>query len=269
MYSGRSSDRSERFGRRARGKTQKRDSSVRRIIGARKEHEHEPAERIHRSPVRYDPVRRDPDVEEADHSRNSLRLRDQRVRLCGAQTSRVRGTESRPEAEKPLQGLFPGSSFHRLSTTRSNANRIRLRPFPPGAGQGPVLRALSNSIVETRTVRISFGEPGCRDALGSRIGTTVESVDVRDSDRIELRLGPEAQDSARSREQNGPRMGSLHAGSRYCQTCGLSRIRRRSSGLPFARCHRRTERHPEPLLQGARRESFASASRPCRAACTP
>lgn len=51
---------------------------------------------------------------------------------------------------------------------------------------GPILRALSNPIIESSGSRLTFGEPGSRDALCSLIGTEVEAIDVREGDAIEI-----------------------------------------------------------------------------------
>jgi hypothetical protein len=56
---------------------------------------------------------------------------------------------------------------------------------------GPVLRALSNPIVDAAGVRLQFPEPGSRDALCLLIGSEVGAVTVRDGDRIELALNNE------------------------------------------------------------------------------
>ena len=53
---------------------------------------------------------------------------------------------------------------------------------------GPVLRALTNPIVESDGLRLRFPESGSRDALCSLIGSEVEAVTVNDDDRIELAL---------------------------------------------------------------------------------
>lgn len=52
---------------------------------------------------------------------------------------------------------------------------------------GPVLRALTDPIVEHGGVRVKFPSPGSRDALCALIGTEVESVTLQEGDRIELR----------------------------------------------------------------------------------
>lgn len=52
---------------------------------------------------------------------------------------------------------------------------------------GPILRALTGPIVEQGGIRMRFPEPGSRDALCALIGTDVESVNIREGDRIELR----------------------------------------------------------------------------------
>lgn len=52
---------------------------------------------------------------------------------------------------------------------------------------GPVLRALTDPIVEHDGVRRRFPEPGSRDALCALIGTEVESVALEEGDHIELR----------------------------------------------------------------------------------
>lgn len=53
---------------------------------------------------------------------------------------------------------------------------------------GPVLRALTNPVVEGDGLRLRFPEPGSRDALCSLIGSEVAAVTVSDDDRIELEL---------------------------------------------------------------------------------
>jgi hypothetical protein len=52
---------------------------------------------------------------------------------------------------------------------------------------GPVLRALSNPIVQSESMRGQFPEPGSRDALCALIGAKIAHVNVRQDDRIELR----------------------------------------------------------------------------------
>ena len=51
---------------------------------------------------------------------------------------------------------------------------------------GPLLTALSNPIVELRSVRTSFPSPGSRDALCSLIEQEVESVEARKDVHIRL-----------------------------------------------------------------------------------
>src|SRR5438874_8747737 len=53
---------------------------------------------------------------------------------------------------------------------------------------GPVLRALTNPIIEGDGLRVRFPEPGSRDALCSLIGSRVAAVTITDDDRIELAL---------------------------------------------------------------------------------
>jgi hypothetical protein len=50
---------------------------------------------------------------------------------------------------------------------------------------GPVLRALTNPVFQG-TQRVEFPDAGSRDALCSLIGSTVESVEVREEDAIRL-----------------------------------------------------------------------------------
>jgi hypothetical protein len=52
---------------------------------------------------------------------------------------------------------------------------------------GPVLRSLTDPIVQTETGRVQFPEPGSRDALCTLIGSTVEVASVHEGDRIEIR----------------------------------------------------------------------------------
>ena len=51
---------------------------------------------------------------------------------------------------------------------------------------GPILRALTDPIVEAGTGRHSFPSAGSRDALCELIGSAVRSVVVRPHDRIEV-----------------------------------------------------------------------------------
>lgn len=53
---------------------------------------------------------------------------------------------------------------------------------------GPLLRALSNPVLEKGKERHAFPAPGSRDALCSLIGATVVEVDVRDEVAIEIGL---------------------------------------------------------------------------------
>ena len=57
---------------------------------------------------------------------------------------------------------------------------------------GPVLRALTNPIVELNGGRWQFPSEGSRDALCALIGREVEVAVHRSHDRIELRLGQHA-----------------------------------------------------------------------------
>jgi hypothetical protein len=52
---------------------------------------------------------------------------------------------------------------------------------------GPILRAISNPVVEHAGRRVRFPDTGSRDALCALIGTEVLAVEERDHDRIELR----------------------------------------------------------------------------------
>lgn len=51
---------------------------------------------------------------------------------------------------------------------------------------GPVLRALTNPIVQAGGSQTQFPEAGSRDALCSLIGLEVVAVQIREDDRIEL-----------------------------------------------------------------------------------
>jgi hypothetical protein len=53
---------------------------------------------------------------------------------------------------------------------------------------GPVLRALTNPIIEGDGLRLRFPEPGSRDALCSLIGSEVAAVTIKEGDRIEVAL---------------------------------------------------------------------------------
>ncbi len=53
---------------------------------------------------------------------------------------------------------------------------------------GPVLRALTNPVVEFGGRHYRFPEPGSRDALCALIGSDVSAVTIREEDRIELAL---------------------------------------------------------------------------------
>ena len=50
---------------------------------------------------------------------------------------------------------------------------------------GPILRALSNPVVEYQGHRVRFPDAGSRDALCSLIGSDVASVNVRPDDRVD------------------------------------------------------------------------------------
>jgi hypothetical protein len=52
---------------------------------------------------------------------------------------------------------------------------------------GPVLRSLTNPIVQTEAGRAEFPAPGSRDALCTLIGSTVDVASVHAGDRIEIR----------------------------------------------------------------------------------
>jgi hypothetical protein len=52
---------------------------------------------------------------------------------------------------------------------------------------GPVLRSLTNPIVQTEAGRVQFPAPGSRDALCTLIGSTVDVASVHQGDRIEIR----------------------------------------------------------------------------------
>jgi hypothetical protein len=52
---------------------------------------------------------------------------------------------------------------------------------------GPVLRSLTNPIVQTETGRVQFPAAGSRDALCSLLGSRVEDASVLVGDRIEIR----------------------------------------------------------------------------------
>jgi hypothetical protein len=52
---------------------------------------------------------------------------------------------------------------------------------------GPVLRSLTNPVVQTEAGRVQFPAPGSRDALCTLIGSTVEVASVHERDRIEIR----------------------------------------------------------------------------------
>jgi hypothetical protein len=52
---------------------------------------------------------------------------------------------------------------------------------------GPVLRSLTNPIVQTEAGSVQFPAPGSRDALCSLIGSRVDAASVRVDDRIEIR----------------------------------------------------------------------------------
>jgi hypothetical protein len=52
---------------------------------------------------------------------------------------------------------------------------------------GPILRSLTNPIVETEAGSMHFPAPGSRDALCSLIGSRVDAASILVGDRIELR----------------------------------------------------------------------------------
>jgi hypothetical protein len=51
---------------------------------------------------------------------------------------------------------------------------------------GPVLRSLTNPIVQTEAGGVQFPATGSRDALCSLIGSTVDAASIRVGDRIEI-----------------------------------------------------------------------------------
>jgi hypothetical protein len=53
---------------------------------------------------------------------------------------------------------------------------------------GPILRALTNAVLDTPSQRFTFPDPGLRDALCSLIGATVVDVSVDDDRSIQLRF---------------------------------------------------------------------------------
>jgi len=56
---------------------------------------------------------------------------------------------------------------------------------------GPVLRALTDPIIEGDGLRHQFPEPGSRDALCSLIGSEVAAVLIKGEDRIQLKFSGE------------------------------------------------------------------------------
>ena len=53
---------------------------------------------------------------------------------------------------------------------------------------GPILRAISNPILDSGELHITFGDPGSRDALCSLIGSEVKSIVARYGELIQLTM---------------------------------------------------------------------------------